>query len=156
MDALAVGIGYFAAALPVIGGVIGSSRGMQYAASVGASVLAEEPTQFRNVLILAALPMTQTFYGLIQMIYLISIYTPLKDGMIELSKALALLGLGFIGFMTEALSAWAQGAVCASGIAELPKTKGANLVSTIILAAYVELWGILGIVFMILGITMIG
>lgn len=80
----------------------------------------------------------------------------MKDGMIELSKALALLGLGFIGFMTEALSAWAQGAVCASGIAELPKTKGANLVSTIILAAYVELWGILGIVFMILGITLIG
>lgn len=76
MDALAIGIGYFAAALPVIGGVIGSSKGMQYAASVGASVLAEEPTQFRNVLILAALPMTQTFYGLIQMIYLISIYTP--------------------------------------------------------------------------------
>ncbi|WP_052891599.1 ATPase [Thermosphaera aggregans] len=156
MDPLATGIAYFAATLPLAGGILGSSRGMWYAASVGASVLAEEPTQFRNVLTLAALPMTQTFYGLIQMIYLILIYAPIRDGTVELSKALALLGLGFVGFLAEAISAWAQGVVCASGIAELPRTKGASFVNTVILAAYVELWGILGIVFTILGTTLIG
>ncbi|MEL9909553.1 MAG: ATPase [Desulfurococcus sp.] len=157
MDPLAMGLMYLAGALPLIGGITGSTIGMRHAASVGASVLAEDPTQFRNVLILAALPMTQTFYGLIQMIYIMLMYIPsLPLDNINMTKALALIGIGLAGFLAEYLSAWAQGIICANGIAELPRTKGNNLMSSIVLAAYVELWGILGIVFTILGLSLLG
>lgn len=152
-----LGLAYLAAALPLVGGVMGSTMGMKHAASIGASVLSEDPTQFRNVLLLSALPMTQTFYGLIQMIYIISVYLPgvVQRGITE-SIALGLLGIGLVGFFSEWFSAWAQGIVCAAGEAELPRTKGKNLMSTVILAVYVELWGILGIVFTILGLSLIG
>ncbi|MEM4717861.1 MAG: ATPase [Desulfurococcaceae archaeon] len=149
-----VGLAYLAAALPLAGGVLGSSAGITYAASAGASVLAEDPAQFRNVLILSSLPMTQTFYGLIQMIYAILVYMPSVD--ITLMRSLGTLGIGLVGFFAEAASAWGQGIICASGIAELPRTKGKNLMSAIIMAVFVELWGILGIVFNILGLTLLG
>ncbi|MCY0868438.1 MAG: ATPase [Desulfurococcus sp.] len=155
MDPVSQGLAYFAASLPLIGGIMGSNMGMKHSAGVGASVLAEDPTQFKNVLILAALPMTQTFYGLIQMIYILLVYLP-GHPEIDLVKALALLGVTLAGFTTEWLSAWYQGIICARGIIELPRTKGKNLVSSIVLAAYVELWGILGIVFTILGLSLIG
>lgn len=148
-----VGLAYLAATLPLAGGVIGSSAGISYAASAGASVLAEDPTQFRNVLILASLPMTQTFYGLVQMIYMILVFMPSIQ--ISMTRSLAMLGVGLVGFFAEAVSAWAQGIICASGVAELPRTKGRNLMSAIIMAVFVELWGILGIVFNILGLSLI-
>ena len=136
---------------------MGSTMGMKHAASVGASVLSEDPTQFKNVLILAALPMTQTFYGLIQMIYISIIYIPgLPADAIGPMKVLTTFGIGLVGFLAEWLSAWYQGIICASGIAELPRAKGKNLAGSIMLAAYVELWGILGIVFTILGLSLIG
>lgn len=153
VDLTTTGIAYIAAALPLIGGVIGSTTGLRHAASTGTSVLAEDPAQFRNVLILASLPMTQTFYGLIQLIYIISVYMPAVE--VTIARSLGMFGIGLVALMAEFLSAWAQGIVCASGIAELPRTKGRNLMSTIILAVYVELWGILGIVFTILGLSLI-
>ncbi|MEM4827261.1 MAG: ATPase [Desulfurococcaceae archaeon] len=149
-----LGLAYIGAVLPLIGGVMGSTTGMKRATSAGASVLAEDPAQFKNVLILAALPMTQTFYGLIQMIYTLQAYIPGVE--ITIARALGILATGFIGFLAEWLSAWVQGIVCASGISELPRTKGKNFMSTVILAVYVELWGILGIVFTILSYALIG
>lgn len=148
-----LGIAYFSAALPLAGGILGSTLGMRHAASVGASVLSEDPTQFKNVLILASLPMTQTFYGLIQMLYIVLMHIPGVE--VTLARAMAMLGIGIAALFAEWLSAWAQGIVCASGISELPRTKGKNFVSTMILAVYVELWGILGIVFTILGLSLI-
>jgi len=157
MDQVALGLMYLAATLPLAGGIMGSTMGMKHAASVGASVLSEDPTQFKNVLILAALPMTQTFYGLIQMIYISIIYIPgLPADAIGPMKVLTTFGIGLVGFLAEWLSAWYQGIICASGIAELPRAKGKNLAGSIMLAAYVELWGILGIVFTILGLSLIG
>jgi V/A-type H+-transporting ATPase subunit K len=49
--------------------------------------------------------------------------------------------------MAELVSAWMQGKVCADGAAQLVKTRGAIFGPTIILAAYEELFGILGMVF---------
>lgn len=147
-------LAYLGATLPLVGGVIGSSMGLGYSCSAGASVLAEDPAQFRNVLILASLPITQTFYGLIQLIYMMSIYIP--STIITPYKGLGLVGVGMIGFAAEWFSAWYQGRICAAGIAELPRTKGRNLMNAIIMAVYVELWGILGIVFTVLTLSLIG
>lgn len=148
----AAGIAYLGATMALLGGLGGSSIGMGKAGMAGAAALAEDPKQFRNVFMLAALPMTQTFYGLIVMINFIYSVTP--D--IDMGKALAMLGLGLATAFAEFFSAWFQGVVCASGISELPRTKGRITFNTLILAVYVELIGILGMVFALLGRSIIG
>ncbi|ADI32389.1 ATPase [Staphylothermus hellenicus] len=155
MDQLAVGLAYASAAFALMGGLIGSSIGIGKAGSAGSAALAEDPKQFRNVFILASLPMTQTFYGLIILIQYIS-YVNGHLETLTLDKALAILGLGLAVAVAEFFSAWFQGIVCASGISELPRTKGAVTFSTMILAVYVELIGILGMVFGLLGLSLIG
>lgn len=155
MEPLAVGLAYAGAALALMGGLIGSSIGMGKAGSSGSAALAEDPKQFRNVFLLAALPMTQTFYGLIILIQYINYVNGHLDTL-TLEKGLAILALGLAVGGAELFSAWYQGVVCASGIAELPRTKGAVTFNTMILAVYVELIGILGMVFGFLGLSLLG
>ncbi|MET1159932.1 MAG: ATPase [Thermoprotei archaeon] len=155
MDHLAVGLSYAGAALALAGGLAGSAIGMGRAGSVGSAALAEDPKQFRNVFLLAALPMTQTFYGLIVLIQFISFINTHID-MITLSLGLALFFLGLAVGLAEFLSAWYQGRVCSSGIAELPRTKGRITFNAMILAVYVELIGILAMVFGLLSLSLIG
>jgi len=133
-------------ALGLAGGLAGSSIGTARAASAGLTILAEEPGYFKQVMILSALPMTQTFYGLI---FAILGYTSVIPSVHNLTplKAWAFLGIGIAVFCAEFASAWMQGVVCMSGIIEVPKTKGSIWIHTLILASYVELFGILGMVF---------
>ncbi|MCC6010353.1 MAG: hypothetical protein LM588_05120 [Fervidicoccaceae archaeon] len=154
VDAFALGLAKLGAALPLVGGVIGSSMGMYYANSVAVNVLAEDPKQFRNALFLSALPMTQTFYGLIQMLYILEVFLP--KATVDLTVGLAVLGLGLVGFAAELFSAWSQGKICAHGISELIRTQGKILTNAVLMAVYVELWGILGIVFVLLGLSLLG
>lgn len=157
MDPLAIGLGYLGGGLALAGGLLGSSLGLGKSGSAGSAALAEDPKQFRNVFLLAALPMTQTFYGLIVMmqfmLFLNDIVSSGKD--FQLMTGLAMLGLGLATFSAEAFSAWYQGVVCAAGIAELPRTKGKITFNTMVLAIYVELIGILGMVFSIMGLSII-
>lgn len=143
--------------MALLGGLIGSSLGLGKTGTAGSAALAEDPKQFRNVFLLAALPMTQTFYGLIVMIqfmlFLNDVVASNKD--FGLMTGLAMLGLGLATFCAEFFSAWYQGIVCASGIVELPRTKGKITFNTMILAVYVELIGILGMVFSIMGLALI-
>lgn len=157
LNELGVLIAYIGAALPLLGGVAGSSVGLAVAGMSGTAAIADDPKQFRNVFMLAALPMTQTFYGLITMIQFVSAIKALTsaEASFGLSKGGAFLGLGLMAAFAEFLSAWYQGKVCASGINELPRTKGAITFNTLVLAVYVELIGILGMVFALLGLTLV-
>jgi len=139
-------------AIALAGGLIGSSIGIGIAASAGSATLAEEPGQFRNVIVLASLPMTQTFYGLIVLILIITAANNLPA---EAGAGFAILGCGLIAAAAECFSAIYQGNVCASGISLLPKTKGRNFTSAMILAVFVELLGVLGLVFTIMAINMV-
>jgi len=152
-DPMAMGIAYAGAAMALLGGLVGSSIGIGKAGSAGTAALAEDPKQFRNVFILVSLPMTQTFYGLIVLIQFISYVNGLAE--ITMAKALAILGLGIAAGAAEWASAWFQGVICASGIAELPRTKGKITFNAMILAVYVELVGILGMVFALMGLSLI-
>jgi len=67
-----------------------------------------------------------------------------------------LLGIGLITGAAECFSAIYQGHVCASGISLLPKTKGKILTNAIMLAVFVELLGVLGFVFAIVSMSMLG
>jgi len=156
VDPLGLGLARAGAALPLVGGLIGSAMGMYYANSVGVNILAEDPKQFRNVIFLSALPMTQTFYGLIQMLYIMEVFLRAREASIDLSLGLAVLGLGLVGLVAELFSAFSQGKICAHGISELIRTQGKILTNAIIMAVYVELWGILGLVFVFLGLSLLG
>lgn len=142
-------------ALGLAGGLIGSTLGIRAAASAGISVLSEEPGFFRQVIILSSLPMTQTFYGFVVLFIILNTVVP---GMLNLTQTQntvlgwSVFAIGISVFVAELFSAWFQGVVCANGISMLPKTKGAIMINTFILAVYEEFFGILGMVFAILAI----
>ncbi|MEA1872385.1 MAG: ATPase [Chloroflexota bacterium] len=152
-----VSLAVIGGAIALAGGLAGSSIGIGIAGSAGAATLSEEPGQFRNVIVLASLPMTQSFYGLIVLILILQIVV---RNIAEMSDpggvGFAVLGIGIIAALAEGFSAAYQGSVCASGISLLPKTKGTILTSSMILAVFVELIGVLGLVFTILALTMLG
>ncbi len=133
------------AILGVFGGVIGSSIGTGIAASAGPPVISEDPTLAKQVFILAALPLTQTFYGFIFGLLTLTTILPTMSN-ISWLKAGAFFGVGLFTMSAELFSAWQQGVICRSGILELPKAGGKILTPSLILASYVEMLGILGLV----------
>ena len=144
-------------AIALAGGLAGTSLGLGASCSAGAATLAEEPGQLRNVVVLASLPMTQTFYGLIQLILVLTRVLPTLAAMPDPGgKGLAVLGIGLIGGSAEWFSAWAQGWICASAISLLPKTRGKILTNGILMAVFAELFGVLGMVFTILALSLLG
>ncbi|MFC2070652.1 ATPase [Chloroflexota bacterium] len=146
------------AALALIGGLVGSSIGIGIAGSAGTATLSEDSGQFRNVIILASLPMTQTFYGLIVLILITTVITNMEAVVANVGTGAGamVLGIGLIAGAAECFSAIYQGNVCASGISLLPKTKGKILTNAIMLAVFVELLGVLGFVFAIMSLSMLG
>jgi V/A-type H+-transporting ATPase subunit K len=144
-------------AIALAGGLAGSAIGIGTAGSAGAATLSEEPGQLRNVILLASLPMTQTFYGLITLILiLVTVVDKVGEMANGSGMGLAVLGIGVITAAAEAFSGAYQGAVCASGISLLPKTKGRILTNSMMLAVFVELIGVLGLVFAIMALAMLG
>ena len=142
-------------AIALAGGLAGSAIGIAIAGSAGAATLSEDPKQFRNVLLLASLPMTQTFYGLIILILIVTSALD-KIPTFGTGAGFAILACGIIGGVAELFSAIYQGSVCASTISLLPKTKGKILTSGMMLAVYVELFGVLGLVGTIIALNLTG
>jgi len=131
--------------------VIGSTLGIYKVIAAGIPATAEDPAQRGRIMVLAFLPASQTMlYGFVYMFVMYSSTLPsLFRAHSELPPHIAGAVLGvsmFVGF-AQLLSAWMQGRVCADGAAQLVKTRGAIYVPTIILAAYEELFGLLGMVF---------
>ena len=144
-------------AIALGGGLAGSSIGVGWAGSSGAATLAEDPKQLRNVIVLVSLPMTQTFYGLITLILILTRVVPHISAMPDpAGSGFAVFACGIIAACAESFSAAYQGAVCASGISLLPMTKGAILTNSMMLAVFVELLGVLGLVFTIMSLSMLG
>ena len=63
-------------AIALGGGLLGSAIGIATAASAGTATLSEDRGQFRNVIVLSSLPMTQSFYGLIVTIIILTSVVP--------------------------------------------------------------------------------
>ena len=142
-------------AIALAGGLAGSAIGIANAGSNGVATLAEEPGQLRNVIVLCSLPMTQTFYGLIILILILTMVVdklPATGG----GDGFAVFGCCLIAAAAELWSGAYQGSVCASGISLLPKTKGVILTNSMMLAVFVELIGVLGLVFTIMALSILG
>ncbi|MBW2674454.1 MAG: ATPase [Deltaproteobacteria bacterium] len=144
----------FGGAMALAGGLAGSAIGIANAASSGVATLSEEPGQLRNVIVLASLPMTQSFYGLIILIIILTVVLP-KIAVAGAGAGIMVLGIGIMAGFAELFSAIFQGSVCASGIALLPKTKGRILTASMMLAVFVELIGVLGLVFTIMALSIL-
>jgi V/A-type H+-transporting ATPase subunit K len=113
-------------ALALVGGLIGSSIGIGVAGSAGAATLSEDSSQFRNVLILAVLPMTQTLYGLIVLILIISGPVANMDAIVAAVGSGAAPWFGSFRHhvcCAKLFSAIYQGNICDSGIALLPRPR---------------------------------
>jgi len=134
-----------ASVLGFAGGAFGSSLGLLITTRAGVSLISEDLRQSRNVVLLAALPMTQTLYGAIFAIYIASTVMP-KAAVLTPISVWAIVGLAGVVFIAELFSAWYQGVTCATGISMLSRTNGQITPSTLVLAAYTEFIGILGMV----------
>jgi len=152
----AISLAMLGGALALIGGITGSSIGILIAASAGVATITEEPGQFRNVLVLASLPMTQTFYGFIVLLMILTRALPKISAAPASSNGLPILFSALIAAVAELISAAYQGRVCASGITLLPKSKGKIMMPSMMLAVYLELFGVLGMVFSILVMSLMG
>ena len=134
--------------------MFGSSSGCLKTGSAGAASLAEDLGQFKNILILAAAPLTQTFYAMIVLVTTFTIVLP-KLATAELSLGWWVFAVTMITGFAELHSAYFQGLVCTSGIALLPKSKGSVFTGVLLMAAYLELEGVVGMVFAILSFTLL-
>ncbi|MEM2882540.1 MAG: ATPase [Candidatus Bathyarchaeia archaeon] len=143
-------------ALALMGGIIGSCIGILIAASAGVATITEEPGQFRNVLVLASLPMTQTFYGFIVLLMILTRTLPKLGATPAGGDGMLVLFCALIAAAAELISAAYQGKVCACGISLLPKSKGRIMMPSMMLAVYLELFGVLGMVFSILAMSLLG
>ncbi len=125
-------IGGAAIALGVAG--LSTASGVRTAGISGASAVADKKENFKNALILQALPQTQTVYAFI-IALLILLGTGLLGGSIKeltMFEGLAMFGAGVIISLTG-LTAVLQGKVASVGIASCAKNKDAfasNLVFT--------------------------
>jgi len=143
--------------IALAGGLAGSSIGIAVSGAAGAAMLGQDPKQLRNVIILAALPMSRAFYAFIFLILIVTTSLPALAAMPDPGGAgFSVFGIGIMAAMAFGVSGAFQGAVCAAGICGLSKTGGRNLTNSIMLAVFVELLAVLGLVFSIMALSMLG
>lgn len=153
-------IAYLAPALSEALAVIGTTLGIRKAASVGLSIISEESAMRAPVLLLTFMPATQTLiYGFVYVYFMYTQYLPAAiskyGGVLPATIALAFLGISlFVGF-AQMFSAWMQGVVCADAVSLLVKTRGGIFSMGLILAAYEELFGMLGLVYGFLMVSLV-
>ena len=139
--------------IALAGGVTGSAIGISIAASAGTAILSQDSRQLRNIIILASIPMSQTFYGLIVLVLILTSVVPNLPS--EGGSGFVVLACSVVAALAFATSGAWKGSVCASGIAFLPKTRGRILTNSIMLAVFVELISVLGLVFTIMALSML-
>ena len=99
-------------AIVLAGGVAGSSLGIANAASAGVATLSQDSKQLRNVIILSSIPMSQTFYGLIILVIILTTVIPKLASMPDaVGSGLAVLGCCIIAAFAEVFSGAFKGSV---------------------------------------------
>jgi len=120
---------------------VGSVIGLVIAGSSGVGALSKRPEVFGQALILTALQATQGLYGFVGFIIYSSTVTPTMNWFTVAIVLGAGLGMGLVNL----ISAIHMGKVCAAGISSIGMGHNA-FVSTMIFAAFPELYAILGLV----------
>lgn len=140
------------AALAVIGGGIGSSIGITYAARTASGVLSEDPDKFGRLLVLAVLPGTQGIYGFATAILVGAFFgflTPGANTNLPVAKGMAVFMATLPISATTLISGVYQGLTSASGVllvAKKPEEAG----KAFVLPALVETYAVFALVATIL------
>jgi len=124
---------------------IGSSKGVGIAGQAGAGLLTEDPKKFGPVLVLQALPSTQSIYGFVIAFLIIGNFQ--TDMALDVGLKFFITGLpvGIVGLA----SGISQGQVAAAGINMIAK-RADGLVKGIVMALMVEMFAIIGFIVSIL------
>ncbi len=135
----------FGAAIAALGGAAGSAIGITYVARVGAGVLSEDPEKFGPVLILAAMPGTQGFYGFVAAFLVLIFFNLFTDPTIPPAVGTDV----FFACIPVAggclVSAIFQGMTCAAGATMVGRRVEA-VGRAIILSALVETYAVISLV----------
>lgn len=133
---------------------IGSAIGISYAAQASNGVLCEEPEKFTSLLILSALPGTQGIYG-----FVVGFLVMLKVGWlggsplpVSVIQGWQIFGSCLPVAIAGLVSAPFQGIVGASGVAVVAK-QPQEFMKSVIFAALVETYAVLGLLTTILLLT---
>lgn len=119
---------------------LASSIGTSIAGMAAVGAMKKNKGAFGNYMVLSALPGSQGLYGLVGYILLQGYLVP----GVTMFQAWMIFALGVILGVTSLASSWMQSKVCASGIAAIGN--GHNVLgNTLILAAFPELYAILGV-----------
>ena len=144
-------LGILGAAVAVFLAGCGSSIGVGLAGQASCGVMSEDPEKFGSLLLLVALPGTQGIYGFLSA-FLVILKLGLLGGkvpLVTLQQGLAIffacLPIAVLGF----LSGIHQGKVCAAGVMMVAK-QPKDFMKSIIMAALVETYAVLGLLITIL------
>ncbi len=153
---IAIGIGL---AVGISG--IASSLGVGIAGSAGCGVIAENPDYFGKSLVLQALPMTQSIYGLLTGILLMlgsGILGELDVGLMTSPViGLAAIGIGLIVGLTG-ISAIPQGITSAAGISAYARNEETFAKSIIfsVMSETMAIFGLLAAILIMSGLALLG
>jgi V/A-type H+-transporting ATPase subunit K len=148
---LGLGLAIAGAAIAVALPCVGSAIGVQTVGGAAAGLVTEDPEKFGKLLILQALPGTQGIYGLL-IGFLVLMNIGLLGGEVtamSMETGIAFLFAGLPIAITGLLSGIAQGKVAAAGVGVIAK-RPEELGKSIILAAMVETYAVLGLLASIL------
>jgi V/A-type H+/Na+-transporting ATPase subunit K len=132
-------------------GAIGSALGVGKIAKIGGSLLSKDPERFPQILALAALPSTQSLYGLL-FGFIVLIKTGLISGKaleFDRNTGLALMLAALPVGIATLFSGIAQGSAAEGGLKILAQ-KPENFTQAIVLVSLIESFAIFGLVISLL------
>lgn len=136
----AIILAYIGVAIMVGFSGVASAVGTSICGMTSVGAMKKNPGAFGSYMILSALPGSQGLYGFVSFFMVKGFLT---DAITMLQGA-AIFGAGILMGMVALLSAYYQGKVCANGIAAIGS--GHDVMGkTLILAAFPELYAILGV-----------
>jgi len=143
---LGTGLALVGASLALGFAGISTAIGLRAAGVAAAAVVAEKKENFKNALVLQALPQTQTIYAFITALFILFGTGLLGGGAKELTtfEGLVMFGAGLVVALTG-ISAVSQGMVSAAGIAASAKSEHA-FVPSIVFSGQCETPAIFGFI----------
>ncbi|MFW6146377.1 MAG: V-type ATP synthase subunit K [Planctomycetota bacterium] len=148
-------LGQLGFALPLGLGAIGSALGIGAAGRAAAGAWAKEAREGKGLnfkyIVLTGMPLSQTIYGFVLMIALLSPFMYEEELAPQLAaNAGALFSIGLACGLGELFSAWLQGAIGAAGIRAMVEGEGKPFIFCIIAMGIAETVGLFAAFFMFL------
>jgi V/A-type H+-transporting ATPase subunit K len=136
----AIILGYLGAALMVGMSGLASAIGTSICGMTAVGAMKKDPSKFGTYMILSALPGSQGLYGFVAYFMIAGFLTD----QITMLQGAAIFAGGIVMALVATISSYFQARVCASGIAAVGNGHDV-MTRTLILAAFPELYAILGL-----------